>query len=243
MRRRTAARAHPKMEITWWGHSAFSIRTPGGRVVLVDPWLGNPRAPEGAADIAPVHLILVTHGHADHVGDTVAIARRTGARVVAIHEVSLYLQSAGLPNVTGMNKGGTLEAEDVAITMVDARHSGEIDAGGKLLPGGEPAGFVIRLRDGRSVYHAGDTSLFGDMRLIARLYTPTVAMLPIGDLYTMGPREAAEACTMLQPRHIIGMHYGTFPALTGTPDALRARLPARLRSRVRELSPGIPVLL
>jgi len=139
-----------------------------------------------------------------------------------------------------MNKGGTVTFDGFSVTMVDARHSAEIDAGGTVVPGGEAAGFVVRFENGRTVYHAGDTALFGDMKLIAELYAPDVVLLPIGDLYTMGPREAAYACRLLKPATIIGMHYGTFPALTGTPAALKKLLPAAMRKRVVELTPGVP---
>lgn len=230
--------------ITWYGHSAFAVQSPGGKLIVVDPWLQNPNAPADAMAISGVDLILVTHGHSDHVGNTVEIAHTSGAMVVGIYELSLYFMSKGLKNVTGMNKGGTIVLDGLAITMVDARHSCDIDVDGKTVaPGGEAAGFVIRLENGFSVYHAGDTSLFGDMKFIGKLYEPDVALLPIGDVYTMGPREAAIACDLLKPRTIIGMHYGTFPSLTGTPALLRKHLHTKFKSRVLELTPGVPVML
>ena len=226
------------LSITWFGHSAFLLKSPGGKSVLIDPWLDNPKAPAGAKEIAPVDLILLTHGHSDHVGNTIDVAKRTKAPVIAIYEISLYLQEHGVSTAQGMNKGGTMRVNGLTVTMVDARHSSGIDAGGAVMPGGEPAGFVVEFENGFRVYHAGDTSLFGDMKLIAELYKPQLAILPIGGLYTMGPREAAFACKMLKADHIVGMHYGTFPVLAGTPEELRKLLPAAMRKRVMELVPG-----
>lgn len=227
-----------KVQLTWLGHSAFQVVSPGGKIVLFDPWLDNPKAPTGAKDINHIDLILVSHGHSDHLGNTVALAKRTNAKVLAIYEVHLYLKSCGVQNEQGMNKGGTINVDGIKVTMVDAKHSSDIDVGGSLIPGGEAAGYVVEFENGTRVYHAGDTALFMDMKLIGQLYKPEVALLPIGDLYTMDPRAAAKACEWLNPKHIIGMHYGTFPALTGTPAELRKALPQRLKSRVRELQPG-----
>ncbi len=241
--KRTARAPKPRIQLTWFGHSAFRLVTPGGTTILIDPWLENPASPPGAKDSVGADVLLVTHGHSDHVGNTAEIGRRTGATVIAMFEVALHLREKGVENVVGMNKGGTVERSGIAITMTDARHSSGIDGEGATVPGGEAAGFVIRPEKGPTVYHAGDTCVFGDMQLIARLYRPSVALLPIGDLYTMGPREAALACRLLDPQVIIGMHYGTFPALTGTPAALRKLLPASMRPKVRELEPGLPIFL
>lgn len=224
--------------LTWLGHSAFKVVSASGRTLLIDPWLDNPKAPADAKSVRQVDLILITHGHADHVGNTVEIAQRTGAKVICIHEVSLYLQHSGVPTATGMNKGGTISVEGIKVTMVDAKHSADIDIGENVLPGGEAAGYVIELEDGFRLYHAGDTALFGDMKLIGQMYKPEVAILPIGDLYTMDPKAAAKACVMVNPKHIIGMHYGTFPPLTGTPEMLKKHLPERMRKRVHVLEPG-----
>lgn len=228
--------------ITWLGHSAFLLGEAGGKTVLVDPWLDNPKSPVTTETISRPDLILVTHGHSDHVGNTVALAERFKVPVVAIYELYLHLQARGVRDAAGMNKGGTMEVAGVSITMTHAVHSADIDVPGKemVLPGGEAAGFVIRIPGLPSVYHAGDTQVFGDMKLIRDLYEPDIAILPIGGVYTMGPREAAMAVSFLRPRWIIGMHYGTFPLLAGTPAELKSHLPPGKRSAVAELSPGSP---
>ena len=230
-----------KVKVTWFGHSAFLLQSPGGQSVLVDPWLENPKAPPAAKELATVDLILVTHGHSDHVGETIRIAQRTQAQVVSIHEISLYFQKQGVVKAQGMNKGGTISFDGLRVTMVDAKHSSGLDIGGTVIPGGEPAGFIIEFENGFRVYHAGDTSVFGDMRIIADLYKPSLAILPIGGLYTMDPREAAYACRLLKPKYVVGMHYGTFPVLAGTPAELKRNLPASMRKIVVELQLGQPV--
>jgi len=230
-----------KLSLTWFGHSAFLLKAPLGRSVLIDPWLENPKAPPGAKAITPVDLILVSHGHSDHVGNTIEIAQRTNATVISIYEISLYLQKQGVVNAQGMNKGGTMSVDGLKVTMVDAKHSSDLDVGGTVVPGGEPAGFVVEFENGFRIYHAGDTAVFGDMRIIADLYKPQLAILPIGGLYTMDPREAAYACTLLKPKYVVGMHYGTFPVLAGTPTELKKHLPASLKKIVVELEPGRPV--
>ncbi|MBM2841862.1 MAG: beta-lactamase, partial [Bacteroidetes bacterium] len=222
---------NPRVEITWLGHSAFKLVSSTRKIILIDPWLENPKAPAGLKDSINADIILVTHGHSDHIGNTIEIAKRTNAKVIAIYEVSVYLQSAGLSNVQGMSKGGTVKVDGIEVSMVDARHSSTIEVDGKMIHGGEAAGFVVRLENGYRIYHAGDTALFMDMKLIGQLHRPHVAIVPVGDLYTMGPRDAAIACKWIKPKHIIGMHYGTFPALTGTLDELRYHLPMPLKSR------------
>ena len=241
MTQRNRRRKH--LTLTWFGHSAFHLQPALGPSILIDPWLDNPKAPPGAKDVAGADLILVTHGHCDHIGNTLDIARRTGARIISIHEISLYFRSLGLEGASGMNKGGTMSLDGVSITMTDAKHSSDIDVDQKIVCGGEAAGFVVKFQDGYTVYHAGDTALFGDMKFIGELYKPDLALLPIGDLYTMGPREAAVACRLIKPNAIIAMHYGTFPVLTGTPRELRRHLPAAMKKRVIELIPGNPVTL
>lgn len=236
-------RTSKHLTLTWFGHSAFHLEPTAGPSILIDPWLDNPKAPLGAKDIAHVDLILVTHGHCDHIGNTVDLARRTGASIIGIHELSLYFRSLGLEGTRGMNKGGTMAHDGISITMTDAKHSGDIDVDQKVLCGGEAAGFVLKFQDGYTVYHAGDTALFGDMKFVGDLYKPDLALLPIGGLFTMGPREAAVACRLIKPKVVVGMHYGTFPVLTGTPHELRRHLPAAMKNRLIELAPGTPIML
>jgi len=238
---KTSKSKKEKLNLTWFGHSAFLLKAPLGRSVLIDPWLENPKAPPGAKAMTPVDLILVSHGHSDHVGNTIEIAQRTNATVISIYEISLYLQKQGVVNAQGMNKGGTMSVDGLKVTMVDAKHSSDLDVGGTVVPGGEPAGFVVEFENGFRIYHAGDTAVFGDMRIIADLYKPQLAILPIGGLYTMDPREAAYACTLLKPKYVVGMHYGTFPVLAGTPTELKKHLPASLKKIVVELELGRPV--
>ncbi|MCW5966450.1 MAG: metal-dependent hydrolase [Bryobacterales bacterium] len=225
------------MNITWLGHSSFLLQLASGQTMLLDPWLeGNPSAPKGF-HVPAVDTILISHGHGDHIGDAITFAKRDGATVVCNYEISLWLQSKGVDKVSPMNKGGSQQAGSVTVTMTHAFHSSSMLDGDKVVYGGEPAGYVIRLADKRSIYFAGDTALFGDMSLIARLYNPSLAFLPIGDLYTMGPREAAVAAELLGVSQVIPMHYGTFPPLTGTPDALRELLEGK-GIGVLELEPG-----
>ena len=235
----TVVKQQQQLSITWFGHSAFLLESPSGKRVLIDPWLDNPKAPKDATGIAGIDLICVTHGHEDHLGNTIELAKRTGAAVLCNHEVGLYLKSKGLLAVQGINKGGTADIGGLRVTMVDARHSGDLDMESPPLPGGEAAGYVIKFENGYTVYHAGDTAVFGDMQLIGRLYKPDLALLPIGDYYTMGPRDAAFACTLIKPKRIIGMHYGTVPALTGTPELLKKALPAAMKRLVRVLEIGV----
>ena len=218
--------------ITWYGHACVEVLTPGGKVVLIDPWFGNPLSPRSADSVQRCDVLLVTHGHGDHLGDAVALASRLRPAWPCIHEMGLWL-SRTLPGggdaVIGMNKGGTVEAAGLRVTMVRADHSaGDWNAdGGVPLYLGEPAGFVVELENGFRLYHAGDTAVFGDMRLIADLYAPDLAILPIGGHYTMGPREAALAVGLLRVKHVMPIHYGTFPVLAGTPDQLRTELAGR----------------
>ncbi len=211
------------MKVTFYGHATFKVVTPGGMRILIDPWLDNPQAPK-EKDLEVYDLILLTHAHGDHLGNILEIARTAATEVVAIHEIQQYLLARGLPNVTGMNIGGSYRTKGLTITMVQATHSSSFQDGNEIIYGGDPCGFVVQMEDGRRFYHAGDTGLFYDMKLIGELYGPEVVMLPIGDHYVMGPREAAYACKLLKPRVVIPMHYGTFPLLTGTPEALKEHL-------------------
>lgn len=217
--------------ITWFGHACVEVVTPGGKTVLFDPWFANPKSPRAPEDVTRCDLMLVTHGHGDHLGNALQIASRTRPAWPAIHELSLWLgrNYAGKDSVIGMNKGGTVEASGLRVSMTSADHSaGDWNAGGETtLYLGEPAGFVVELEDGTRLYHAGDTAVFGDMRLIGELFRPDLAMLPIGGHYTMDPVGAALAVELLNVRHVMPIHYGTFPALAGTPGELRAALTAR----------------
>jgi len=225
--------------LTWLGHSAFRLVTPAGTVVLIDPFLsGNPSCPEHLKTVDKCDLILLTHAHDDHLGDAIQIANQTGSHVIAIVELGIWLQSKGVENLIMMNKGGTVRFKDIAVTMIHAFHTSSITDDGQVLYGGEPAGYVIRLENGYTLYHAGDTNLFGDMALIRELYEPDLAMLPIGDHFTMGPREAAKAVRLIGARDVVPMHYGTFPVLTGTPAELRELTGDIEGLTVHELKPG-----
>ena len=216
-----------KLSITWLGHGTFRFTTPGGKRVLVDPWLqGNPACPDVLKKPGALDLILVTHGHSDHIDDLVATARETGAPVVGIFELCTWLGSKGISNTVPMNKGGGVDVAGLRVTMVDAKHSAGYMDNGVMVYMGEPAGFVVRLEDGLTLYIAGDTALFGDMRLIGEIYKPDIAFLPIGDRFTMGPDTAAYACGLLGVKQVVPLHWGTFPLLTGTPDAFQALLPS-----------------
>ena len=224
------------LAITWLGHSAFRLRTPGGKELLFDPWYtGNPLFPP-AARPRTADLILISHGHSDHITDAAATAKQTGATVVGIWEVTSWLGSKGVQHLEPMNKGGTISAKGLHITMTDARHSSSFDDNGMVYLG-EAAGFIVKLENGQTIYYAGDTSLFGDMKLIGELYKPDIAFLPIGDRFTMDPTAAAKACEFLGVRQVVPMHWGTFPLLTGTPAMLKAALGSR-GVQVLELKPG-----
>jgi len=209
-------------KITWLGHATFRITTPSGQIILIDPFMeGNPSCPPDLKKLPRVDVILLTHAHGDHMADLLPIAREHAPQVVAIHETATWLGTKGVKNLHPMGKGGTVKVGEIEATMVDAHHSNGIQDGDKIIYGGEPAGYIVRLPGGFTLYHAGDTCVFGDMKLIGEIYKPHVALLPIGDLYTMGPCEAAHAIRLLGVGHVVPMHYGTFPALTGTPEALR----------------------
>jgi L-ascorbate metabolism protein UlaG (beta-lactamase superfamily) len=227
------------VEITWFGHATFRVRSPGGRTILIDPWLGaNPACPERLRKVDQLDLMLITHGHFDHIGDAVELGRRLAPPTVCAFETSVWLESKGVGSCLGMNKGGTVSAAGLKVTMVHADHSCGILDDGKIVYGGEAAGYVVEMENGRRIYHAGDTNLFGDMKLIGELYRPDVALLPIGDHYTMGPREAAIACRLLGVREVIPMHFGTFPVLTGTPAALRELTREIPGLTIRDMAPG-----
>jgi L-ascorbate metabolism protein UlaG (beta-lactamase superfamily) len=229
------------VEITWLGHGTMMLKLESGEVVLLDPWTdGNPSFPKNHS-FSQLDAMLISHGHFDHIHDAVPLAARFKPQVVCIFETGEWLKSKGVENVTAMNKGGSQRAGPLTVTMTHAVHSCGIVDDGKIIYGGEAAGYVLQIPDGRRIYFAGDTNVFSDMALIQELYAPELAMIPIGDLFTMSPREAAKACTLLKPRRVIPMHFGTFPALTGTPAELRKLIQELPGTEVWELKPGEPV--
>ncbi len=229
------------MEITWLGHSTFQFRLETGEVILMDPWIeGNPAYP-AAHKFDRVDTICISHGHFDHIHDTIPLAHKYSPQVIAIYETCAWLESKGVKNCSGMNKGGSQVAGNVTVTMTHAIHSCGILDDGKIIYGGEAAGYVLTFPDKRSLYFAGDTNVFTDMSLIAELYRPSLAFLPIGGLFTMSPYEAAAACRLLKPKQVIPMHYGTFPPLTGRPDDLAERIKDLAETEVWTLEAGKPV--
>ncbi len=227
------------VEITFLGHATFLLKW-SGKNILIDPWLGNnPACPEKFHHVSPVDIILITHGHFDHIGDAVELAREQEPQVIANYETATWLEGKGVKNTVSMNKGGTVDVAGIKVTMVSADHSCGILDEGKIIYGGDPAGFVMEFPEGPyRVYHAGDTNVFGDMKIIGELYRPDLALLPIGDHFTMGPREAALAVRLLGVKEVVPMHYGTFPILTGTPAALRDHLGDISDLKIHEMKPG-----
>jgi L-ascorbate metabolism protein UlaG (beta-lactamase superfamily) len=221
----SAKTAADRLSVTWLGHATFLMRSPKGVRVMFDPWLtGNPLCPADAKRIDKMdglELVLVTHGHSDHCGDAVNVGRKTGATVVASPELAGWLERQGLKNLRPMNIGGRQTLLGIEIAMVQAVHSSSGMDSGNIVYLGPATGFVVKFENGLTIYFAGDTGLFGDMRMLRERFAPSVAFLPIGDRVTMGPDDAAVAGEWLGAKKIVPMHYGTFPELTGTPDRLR----------------------
>lgn len=207
------------VQLTWLGHGSFRFDSPGGKRVYVDPFFDNPNCPEDEKQPERMDILVLTHGHSDHVGNSVELINQFKPTVIGMLELVDWLgnQGAEVGDMPGTNKGGTREVEGIRFSMTDAKHS---SSGPNLEYMGDPAGFVIEVENGTKLYFAGDTSVFGDMQLISRIYEPDVAILPIGDYFTMGPKEASIALELLGVSRCVPCHYGTFPVLTGTPEEL-----------------------
>jgi L-ascorbate metabolism protein UlaG (beta-lactamase superfamily) len=226
-----------KTRITWLGHATVLIQTAAGTNILIDPFIQqNPKYPKGFVLPSKIQYILLTHGHGDHISDAVPVAQKHGSTVVAIYELAAYIGARGAANTIGMNLGGTVQLNEVAATMVEAKHSAAAQDEKGTHYAGVATGFVLTIEGGPVLYHSGDTAVFGDMKLIHDLYEPTVVMLPIGGHYTMGPKEAALAVRLLAPQVVLPLHFGTFPALIGTPRDLVALVDAGVK--VVDWNPG-----
>jgi L-ascorbate metabolism protein UlaG (beta-lactamase superfamily) len=227
------------LALTFLGHATFAVKTPAGKHWIIDPWLEqNPACPSQWKHPAQVDTLLVTHAHFDHIGDCLKLALSHGATVIGIVETVHWLQKKGVKNAIGFNKGGTIEHQGVRVSMTHAVHSCGISDGDQILYGGEAAGYVLTFDNGVRLYHAGDTALFSDMKLIGELYKPDIACLPIGDYYTMDPVQAAHAIRLLGTKIVVPMHYGTFPALSGTPQRLRELTKDIAGLQIIDLKPG-----
>ncbi|MEM2917719.1 MAG: metal-dependent hydrolase [Candidatus Bathyarchaeia archaeon] len=217
------------VKIRWLGHAACEIEM-NGKIVLIDPWLdGNPKAAVKASDIKKADIVCVTHDHMDHLGDAFQICKRTGATFVGTYELGTHARENGVKEVVGINVGGTTDVKGIKVSMVQAIHTS-----GK----GVAVGFIIKGEE-KTIYHAGDTAVFGDMKLIGEIYHPDIAMLPIGGYYTMGAEEAAEAVKLIQPKIVIPIHYGTFPVLASTAEEFIKNVKERApKVKVVALNPG-----
>lgn len=217
------AKLNKDTEFTYLGHSTFKIKSPGGKSIIIDPWVkGNPACPENLKEIDSLDIMALTHAHFDHISDAVPLGQQHSPKVVGIFETCVWLENRGIENTLAMNKGGTQEVDGIKFTMVHADHScGILEEDGTISYGGEAVGYIIEFENGFRIYHTGDTAVFSDMKLISEIYKPELVLMPIGDLYTMSPLEASYACRFLNVKKVVPMHYGTFPALTGTPAKLR----------------------
>jgi L-ascorbate metabolism protein UlaG (beta-lactamase superfamily) len=226
-------------KITYLGHSTFTLTTPSGQVALIDPFvMHNPSCPEHLKKFSRLDAIFLSHAHGDHFADLIELAKQHKSKVFAIFETAEWLQGKGIEKAHPMGKGGTQKFGDFEVTFTNAFHSNSIEDGGKFLNAGEPSGLIIRMSGGFTLYHAGDTCVFGDMKLIGEIYKPAVALLPIGDNFTMGPKEASYAVRLLGVNHAIPMHYGTFPVLTGTPDQFKAETKDIAGLEIHVMKPG-----
>jgi len=229
--------AQKATRITWLGHATVLVQTPAGTNILIDPFIAhNPKYPTAFSLPSKIQYILLTHGHGDHISDAMPVAQKHGSTVVAIYELAAYIGSKGVANTIGMNLGGTVQLDDVAATMVEAKHSAAAQDEHGTHEVGVATGFVLTIAGGPVIYDSGDTAVFGDMNLIRELYQPSIAMLPIGGHYTMGPKEAALAVKFLAPQVVLPLHFGTFPPLTGTPAQLAALVNSSVK--VVDWSPG-----
>jgi L-ascorbate metabolism protein UlaG (beta-lactamase superfamily) len=227
--------------ITWLGHSTVLLTTAQGTQILIDPFIEqNPKYPKDYKLPEKIDLLLLSHGHGDHIADAVSVAKQHKSQAVGVYELTGWLQGKGVDDVVGMNLGGTYKFKDAAISLVEAKHSSSIQDGDEIIYAGVAAGFVIAIDGGPVIYHAGDTSLFSDMRIIKDLYSPEIGFLPIGDHYTMGPKAAALAAHYLGLTTVIPIHYGTFPQLTGTPQELETHL-QKSGTETLILIPGLAV--
>jgi L-ascorbate metabolism protein UlaG (beta-lactamase superfamily) len=221
--------------ITYLGHATFQFTTPGDEQIIIDPFLTeNPQTPDELKRVGELDTILITHGHFDHFSDVEPLVGQTGARTVSNFEIFAYLQREGVENAIPIQKGGTVQVGGIKVTATHAFHSSSIALDdGSVIYAGEPMGYIVEFESGFKLYHAGDTAVFGDMQLIGELYRPDLALLPIGNQVVMSPFEAAHATRLLGVRHVVPIHYGTFPFLPGTPE--------EYQEHVNEIAPGTVV--